>query len=224
MKTLWLLVKIGVGAIAVLFLCVFLVALWGYSTADAGKAMAGLVRIEHMQMSDRKITGHLVNLGADRLASVTLQFNTYTKDGARVGEAFDSINRLSGHEHWAFTAYTESRAGQCALSEIRINGMRVPLADMAISYLADEEKAAKAARLAEWENGELKAGELKAAKAARLAELNNGEFQSNQTSPAVHVSAKSVEQIRAEAKATREAQMKAAVEKFRAEQAAKKEP
>lgn len=206
MKTFWLLVKIGVGAIAVLFLCVFLVTLWGYSTAegystaDAGKAMAGLVRIEHMQMSDRKITGHLVNLGADRLASVTLQFNTYTKDGARVGEAFDSINRLSGHEHWAFTAYTESRAGQCALSEIRINGMRVPLADMAISYLADEEKA------------------------ARLAELNNGEFQSNQTSPAVHVSAKSVEQIRAEAKATREAQMKAAVEKFRAEQAAKKEP
>lgn len=162
--------------------------------------LAGLVRIDGLQFVGSKISGQLSNLGADRLDTVSIRFNTYTRDGAKLGEASDIVTKLEGRERWAFRAYAGSEAGTYALAELRVNGMRVPVRDMEVHYAG--EATVDTAEVTE--------------KKKALAAVERERAEEGRRMEAAEV-AKAAKQ-EAEIKAGKRAKLDAAVQAFREEQ------
>jgi len=129
--------KILIAAAVGIAVLVIIAARQPLSGVAARDNLAGLVRIDGLQFSGRTISGQLSNLGADRLDTVSIRFNTYTRDGAKLGEASDVVTKLEGLERWAFRAYAGSEAGTYALAELRVNGMRVPVQEMEVHYAGE---------------------------------------------------------------------------------------
>lgn len=165
-----------------------------------GDILAKLVRIDGLQFAGRTISGQLANLGSSRFDTVSLRFVTYTRDGAKLGEASDGVARLDGRERWAFRAYAGSEVGTYALTELRVNGMRVPVGGVEVHYAG--EASIDTAEVTEKK------------KAIVAAERERADEGRRMEAAAVAYAAKQ----EAEIKAGKRAKLDAAVQAFREEQ------
>ena len=170
MKTLLRLIGIVVVSLVGVAIVLAIAGASGQSaTVASPQGPTKLYAIDQVQWGDdRTIIGQFRNFRSRNLGMVSIHFDLYTANGAKVGEVSDFIGSLGAGERWIFQAHIPSRYGPVSyrVGEIHVDGR---LVDVPVSFKEDENKPTpeKAKAIAEAERERAEEGlRIKAAEAA----------------------------------------------------------